>query len=106
MLALVPFPLRMACGAAFVYAIINFMLFITLMEGGSPAVSNGNYCLQNHGKKIRDLTKEEYQRFQAYDVRGFSGHWIVFSMIPMTYFLAVHPKLQTTAGLEPENGRC
>src|SRR5436190_12698949 len=53
LLALVPFPLRLACGIAFLYAIINFALFIVLMEGGSPAASNGNYSLQSHGKKVR-----------------------------------------------------
>jgi hypothetical protein len=93
---LVPFPLFVACGAAFVYAVINFALFTALMEGGSPTVKNGNYYLHSHGKKIRDITKEEYQRFRAYEVRGFSGHWIVFSIVPMAYFLTVHPKLNQT----------
>ena len=93
-IAFAPRPLRIACIAAFIYAFINFALFMVLMEGGSPSVKNGNYYLQSHGRKIRDLTKDEYLRFQSYEVRGFSGHWMFFSIIPMTYFLTVYPRLQ------------
>lgn len=94
LIALAPRPLRIACKAAFIYAIINFALFMPLMEGGSPSVKNGNYYLQSHGRKIRDLTKDEYLRFQSYELRGFSGHWMFFSIVPMTYFLMVYPRLQ------------
>jgi hypothetical protein len=94
----VPWPLRAVCVVAFIYALINFALFAMHMEGGSPAVENGNYYLHNHGHKIRDLSKEEYQRFVAYVVRGFSGHWMLFSIIPTAYFLTVYPKLQQSMG--------
>jgi hypothetical protein len=70
------------------------------MEGGSPSVENGNYYLHNHGQKIRDLSKEEYQRFSAYVVRGFSGHWMLFSIIPAAYFLTAYPKLEPS--IEPD----
>lgn len=102
LLRCVPLGLRIACGTAFIYAFINFMLFIALMEGGSPSVKNGKYILHSHGHKIRDITKEEYQRFRAYEVRGFSGHWIIFSIVPMTYFLTVHPRLSRVIESERE----
>jgi hypothetical protein len=102
LLGCVPLPLRIACGTAFIYAFINYVLFIALMEGGSPSVKNGNYILHSHGHKIRDITKEEYQRFRAYEVRGFSGHWIIFSLVPMTYFLTVHPTLNQATASECE----
>ena len=72
-------------GLFFIYAFINFAMFFVLMEGGSPDVKNGSYYLHNHGKKIRDLTQDEYKRFQAYEVRGFSGHWIIFSLVPTLF---------------------
>jgi len=71
---------------SFLYAFINFSIFLTLMEGGSPEENNGIYYLHNHGQKIRDLTFSEYQRFLAYEVRGFSGHWIIFSLIPTIFY--------------------
>jgi hypothetical protein len=82
-----PFALRAACVIAGIYAVINFALFFFLMEYGSPAEENGRYVLQNHGKVIRFLSAEEYQRFRAYEVRGFSGHWMLFSILPAAYFL-------------------
>ena len=102
LLGFVPLPLRVTCAVAFFYACINFALVTALMEGGSPSAENGNYYVHSHGQKIRDITREEYQRFRAYEVRGFSGHWIVFSIVPMAYFLTVHPKLHQTTKSEPE----
>jgi len=103
MLAFVPRPLRVACVATFIYAFINFALFMVLMEGGSPSVKNGSYYLHSHGRKIRDITKDDYQRFLAYEVRGFSGHWMIFAILPTVYFLTVHPKLQQST--ERENAK-
>lgn len=100
LLGLVPQRLGVVCGVVFIYAFINFALFIALMEGGSPTVKNGRYYLDSHGQKIRDITEEEYQRFLAYEVRGFSGHWMLFSIVPMVYFLTVHPKLHQTTESE------
>jgi hypothetical protein len=93
-LALVPRALRWACLGVFLYAILNFGLFFRLMEGGSPAVDHGTYSLRNRDRKIRDLTEPEYQRFLAYEVRGFSGHWMFFSLVPAIYFLVVYPRLR------------
>lgn len=102
LLGLAPRPLRIACGVVATYALINFVLFMALMEGGSPSTKDGKYYLHNHGRMIRELTKGEYQRFRAYEVRGFSGHWMMFSIVPMTYFLAVHPLIQKSNPTEDE----
>jgi hypothetical protein len=88
-----PLPLSILCASIFMYVMIIFILSSGLMEGGAPAITDGRSVLQNHGKKIRDVSKEEYQRFQAYEVRRFSGLWMIFSIIPAVYFLIVHPKL-------------
>ena len=60
---------------------------------------NGTYFLHTRGTKIRDLTKEEHSRFLAYEVRGFSGTWILFSLIPAVYFLSVKSRYQQS--IEP-----
>lgn len=74
-----------------VYAAINFGLFMLHTEGGTPSESNGVFVLQSHGKVIRHLTETQYQLQRNYVVRGFSGHWLVFYLVPALYFLARTP---------------
>ena len=64
-----------------------------LMEGVSPAEKEGRYYLHSHEKKIQDLDEGEHRRFRAYEVRGFSGHWMLFSVIPMTFFFYIYPEM-------------
>ena len=64
-----------------------------LMEGVIPAEKEGRYYLHGHGRKIRDLEEGEYRQFRAYEVRGFSGHWMLFSVIPMTFFFYIYPEM-------------
>ena len=70
----------------FAYALINFALFFYRSSGGTPEERDGKYVLQNHGTVIRELSADEYERHSAYVVRGFSGHWMVFYLIPALYF--------------------
>lgn len=71
--------LRILTGFFFVYTFVNFAIFIVLNEGGGPEERDGKYLLMSHGRVIREITEEEYHRQQAYVVRGFSGHWMMFS---------------------------
>ena len=103
LVATVPPALRIACIVAGIYALANFVAFIVLMEGGGPSVKEGKYVLHDHGRKIRDLSKAEYDQLRVYQVRGCSGHWMVFSIVSMTYFLAVHPKLQSRPELDADD---
>jgi hypothetical protein len=64
-------------GAGFFYALINFMLFIA-SQGGTPDIKDGQFILHNHGQLIKILTEQEYHHYKANEVRGFSGHWILF----------------------------
>lgn len=70
-----------------VYAIVNFLIFMVGTEGGSPTIRDGQYLLLEHGKLIRELTASEYRALQTNEVRGFSGHWLVFFFVPAAYFL-------------------
>jgi hypothetical protein len=77
-------------GVVFVaYSALNFILFILGTQGGSPDLRDGKYLLLNHGKLIRELTKAEYTALKANEVRGFSGHWLVFYYISFAYFMFV-----------------
>jgi hypothetical protein len=61
----------------FFYAGINFILFISSQEG-TASIKDGQFVLQNHGQLVRILTKQEYHHYSANEVRGISGHWILF----------------------------
>lgn len=71
----------------FIYAIVNFVVFMFLSHGGVPAIRDGQFILHSHGKLVRVLTEQEYHVQRAYVVRGFSGHWLVFYLVPALYFL-------------------
>lgn len=71
--------LQVLAGVFFVYALVNFAIFLVLVEGGVPEERDGRYLLRDHGHILRELSEAEYHRKQAYVVRGFSGHWMLFS---------------------------
>src|SRR5262245_25121454 len=64
------------------YAVFNFIFTLTcLLERGNPQRVDGEWVLMDHGKVIRKLTPEEYERREVYEVRAFSGHWMLFSSL-------------------------
>ena|SRR5687768_5369931 len=55
--------MRVVCGLIFAYAMINFILFYFLSEGGGPHdEGGGRYALKSRGAFIRPLTREEFHR--------------------------------------------
>ena len=70
--------LKILTGVFFAYALLNFVVFFVLIEGGSPRERDGKYFLHSHGV-IRELSEAEFHQMQAFVVRGFSGHWMLFS---------------------------
>ena len=87
--------LALAVGA---YAFVNFALFMHFNEGGVPEIENGKFVLKNHGAVIRPLTESEYRLQNAYVARGFSGHWLVFYLVPALYFLTQTPARREPSG--------
>lgn len=88
-IAYCPLWLRVMTGMFFVYALVNFAIVGVLSEGGGPHKRAGRFVLQSHGRIIRELTEEEYHQHRAYVVRGFSGHWMLFSSGSLMAFVAV-----------------
>ncbi len=74
-----PFWMKPLPGILFAYMFFNFFFTIfVLQKGGSPSMINGEKVLQSHHKIIKKLSEEEYHLHQAYEVRTFSGHWLLF----------------------------
>jgi hypothetical protein len=61
----------------YVYAILNFFLFMGSMPG-VPTERDGKYILSNHGTVIKEISFEEYKYYQRKEAIGFSGHWMLF----------------------------
>ena len=70
----------------FAYAFLNFVLFMVGYQG-NPSISNGKYLLLDHGRLVHELSASQYAAATANEVRGFSGHWLVFYGLPAAYFL-------------------
>jgi hypothetical protein len=90
---------------AFIYMFVNFITFAIMMPSGSPYKENGQYVLREHGKLLRPITEQEYHRYRAYEVRGFSGHWMGFYAMAMTMLASaiVYRKSVADSGLSPTN---
>jgi len=76
-----------AAGALTIYAIVNFVLFAVHGLGGTPAIVDGKYVLQNHGHLVREIGRAEFLQAKVMELRGFSGHWMIFYFIPFAYFM-------------------
>ncbi len=48
-----------------------------LSEGGVPSIEHGKKVIASHGKIRRELTDTEYEQQEAYEVRFFSGAWMM-----------------------------
>ena len=65
-----------------IYAVCNFILFMTSGLLGDAKFEDGRYVLMSHGRLVRELTQDEYVKSRAMEVRGFSGHWMLFYFVP------------------------
>ncbi len=82
---LAPAWMRILTGTCGAYALVNFVLMLVLLQGGSPYQRpDGSYVLQSGGRVIRELTREEFRRHRSYAIRLFSGHWMLFYSASMT----------------------
>ncbi len=68
----------------FVYGIGNFFYHSSRVSG-NPMKENGKYILFNHGA-VTEISELQYHRYKCLYLRIFSGHWLLFSIIPLLYF--------------------
>ena len=86
----IPKAMRALAIGVFIYAGINFMYSITLLSEGAPVIQDGNLVLLDHGRYVRELSEAEFFALKRAGVRAFSGHWLVFFLIPALYFRYVN----------------
>jgi hypothetical protein len=73
-------------GAVMAYAFVNFVLFMQSNEG-TPLVRGGVYLLKHETRGLLHISEAQYHAHKALEIRGFSGHWLVFYLAPALYFL-------------------
>ncbi|MCA9536477.1 MAG: hypothetical protein KC593_22495 [Myxococcales bacterium] len=86
-----PLPVKVLFPLAMLYVLYNF--FASIPAGGTPDLRDGVYVLHNHGTVVREITLAEYERFRTLTVRGFSGHWMIFSAVPLVFYTWLWPRL-------------
>jgi hypothetical protein len=77
----------------FVYVILSGAVCFATLEG-QPRIKDGAFVLTSHGRVVREVSEPEFRDAQRLEVRGVSGHWMLFSAIPTVYFLVVYPRAQ------------
>ncbi len=92
----IPTALRVAAAVLFVYAVVNWAVFLAQESKGSPTAGGGSYFLNNHGRET-PITRREYVRDVSIELRGFSGFWLVFYSLPAVYFRYCRPSLLRAA---------
>jgi hypothetical protein len=89
-------------GFLFVYALVNFAVFIFLMRDGSPTRrEDGTYAVTDHGRVVREISAGEFHRRQGYVARGFSGHWMLFYSAALTMLVS---SARASAARQEETG--
>lgn len=73
---------------AFYYALINFGVFMVRTGGAAVQRRGDGFALVNHGRLVREVTWQEATNHQILVTRGFSGHWMLFYVLPAMYLLA------------------
>jgi hypothetical protein len=70
----------------FIYVFVNIFISILSFFNGMPVIDNGKYFLNNKGD-YSETTKEVYVKLKYIQLKMYSGHWIIFSILPMLHFL-------------------
>lgn len=74
------------------YAMLNFVIFsLALTSGARAERRGGEYVLANHGRVQRVVSKAEYEEYRLWELRGVSGHWLLFSLLPVLVFTVRRP---------------
>jgi hypothetical protein len=72
-----PWLSTLAC-VLFFYGLVNFAIFMIRAESGLEE-RDGKYVKMDRGRVLREVDKAEYEWQEVLVVRGFSGHWMLFS---------------------------
>jgi len=76
---------RVAIGACAVYVAVNFF-WCVVFHGGKVHVSGGKAIAYASGVS-RALSDVEYRDYLEWQMRMWSGHCLIFYLVPAFYFL-------------------
>jgi hypothetical protein len=76
----------MVIAAVFVYSLINFVVCESITGGSLADVLGDQYVLSSHRRVLAHISQAEYHLHRAYELRAFSGTWLVFYSVPTVYF--------------------
>ena len=88
----IPMTMRVIFLVALAYAGMNFSLFMQHRINGLPEKIGEVYVVRNKGRIVRPSNEAEYLQTQKWLVRGFSGNWILFSLVPVLFFTYLAPE--------------
>jgi hypothetical protein len=67
---------------------LNGFLCLNAAPEGKADLIGGQYVLTLHGRVLAQVSELEYHLHRAYEVRLFSGLWLIFYMAPSLYFVS------------------
>jgi hypothetical protein len=76
----------LAVAVVFAYGLLNGFLYQNATGGGNADLAGGQYLLTSHGRVLAHLSELEYHLHRAWELRLFSGFWLIFYFAPMVYF--------------------
>jgi hypothetical protein len=88
--------MKWMCAALFLYAAVNFVMFMVTLEGIPSRGPGGTYQLRGKDRGYYAVSAEVYHRNRALEARGFSGHWMLFYGAAMTAAASGRKFLQPT----------
>lgn len=75
------------------YVGFNFNANLPPPDFSSLKTSSGRYYeVKKNGSSI-ELTKSNYEERRRQEARLFSGHWLIFSLVPVLFFAFIAPTL-------------
>jgi len=77
----------------FSYALINFILFlgVSVAKGQMRVWKDGQTYHARGWSVDREISETEYLQHRVRELRGFSGHWMLFFALPALFFLHLKP---------------
>ena len=74
------------------YLLFNFFVSMGPLREGGPVAEGGHYYLDYKGRRVREITTEEYRRLTAVEVRLISGHLVALAGAAAVFFVWVEPR--------------
>lgn len=75
-----------------VYVVLNFIFCLLMVSTVKAEILNGKYVLIPIKKEvllqnvIREISPQEYELQTSYETRLFTGHWMLFYLMPALFF--------------------